>query len=374
MRQFLPHVFVLAFAAAAASPGFAQQEASKEPAADKKAILKVCKVGGPGIQGGMPFTVTAGSMTKSVPSGSAPGGNCVLVGTDFEIGKDVAVTETIPDGHTVSSIVVAPADRQVKDSLNLRGGTVSVKVGTGVTVVTFTDKRTGFVEICKTGDVTGNFSFTVNPGSFGPFSVPAGACTPSIEVAAGAVVIHEQSSGGYAMSGCSTLPAAHQGACNMAAQTSTVNVDPGDVSTETIAFIENTKKKYAASLQKRFTKSDAADRGTFVISVKNDGDAIPAGTPIIVTDTLPAGTTFVGLGGNSGASWNCTPAFPVTAPATLTCKYTGSYPINSAASLPDLVLNATFASGTDGAKNCAAVAVNGSAIANSNGGQTQCPF
>src|SRR4051794_31141393 len=107
MRQFLPHVFALAFAAAAASPGLAQQEASKEPAPDKKAILKVCKVGGPGIQGGMPFTVTAGSMTKSVPSGSAPGGNCVLVGTDFEVGKDVAVTETIPDGHTVSSIVVA---------------------------------------------------------------------------------------------------------------------------------------------------------------------------------------------------------------------------------------------------------------------------
>ena len=41
--------------------------------------------------------------------------------------------------------------------------------------VTFTDKHTGFLEICKKGDVTGSFTFSVSPGALGPFVVPAGA-------------------------------------------------------------------------------------------------------------------------------------------------------------------------------------------------------
>jgi hypothetical protein len=200
-------------------------------------LLKVCKVGGPGIPAGTPFTFTAGTSTFTVPSGPAPGGTCVI-GPRFPVGTHVAVAETVPAGYTVSSISVAPPGR-VEGTPNLAGGNVNVTIGSGVTEVTFTDKRTGFLEICKSGDVQGNFSFTVNPGGLGPFVVPAGACSPAIEVAAGSVLINELPSAGATMVSCSTIPPGQQGPCNPAAQTSTVTVVPGDVSTMTIAFVTN---------------------------------------------------------------------------------------------------------------------------------------
>jgi hypothetical protein len=196
-------------------------------------------VGGPGITPGTPFTFTAGASTFTVPSGPGPGGTCV-VGPKFPVGTHVTVAETVPTGFTVSSIAVAPP-AQVVGAPNIAGGNVNVTIGNGVTEVTFTDKRTGFLEICKTGDVQGNFSFTVNPGGLGPFVVPAGACSPAIEVAAGSILINEIPSAGASMVGCSTIPPAQQGPCNPAAQTSTVTVVPGDVSTMTIAFITNRK-------------------------------------------------------------------------------------------------------------------------------------
>src|SRR5207244_2428965 len=58
-------------------------------------ILKVCKVAGPGIAVGTPFTFTAGSSTFTVPAGPPPGGTCV-VGPRFPVGSNVAVVETIP--------------------------------------------------------------------------------------------------------------------------------------------------------------------------------------------------------------------------------------------------------------------------------------
>jgi hypothetical protein len=163
-----------------------------------------------------------------------------VIGPKFPVGTHVTVAETVPTGFTVSSIAVAPAG-QVVGAPNIAGGNVNVTIGNGVTEVTFTDKRTGFLEICKTGDIQGTFNFTVNPGGLGPFAVPAGACSPAIEVAAGSVLINEIPSAGAIMVACSTIPPAQQGACNPAAQTSTVTVVPGDVSTMTIAFITNRK-------------------------------------------------------------------------------------------------------------------------------------
>ena len=203
-------------------------------------LLKVCKVAGPGIAIGTPFTFTAGPGKFAVPAGPAPGGTC-MIGPTFPVGSNVTVDEDVPPGHTVSSITVLPP-KQLVGTPNLAAGSVNVTIGTGVTVVTFTDKLTGFLEICKRGDVTGNFSFTVSPGGLGPFIVPAGACSPPIEVIAGPVVVTEQPTAGIAMIGCATFPAGQQGACDPNAQTSTVTVAAGDVSAETIAFITNRKK------------------------------------------------------------------------------------------------------------------------------------
>jgi hypothetical protein len=211
-------------------------------------ILKVCKVAGTGITVGTPFTFTAGSSTIAVPAGPPPGGTC-MIGPLLPVGLSVTVTETIPPGDTVSSITVAPA-KQLLGAPNLAGGSVNVSIGSGVTVVTFTDKRTGFLEICKRGNVTGNFSFSVNPGGLGPVVVPAGACSPPIEVVAGTVQIDELLRAGTGMAGCATFPPGRQGPCNPGGQTSTVTVVPGDVSAETIAFITN-----------RRGRSDAPDTG-----------------------------------------------------------------------------------------------------------------
>jgi uncharacterized membrane protein len=218
------------------------------------AILKVCKVAGLGIAIGTPFTFTAGSGTFTVPAGPGPGGTCVLAAS-FPVGSTVTVSEAILAGNIVSGIAVAPAGRLVGP--NLAAGSVSVTLGSGVTEVTFTDKRTGFLEICKKGDVKGNFTFTVDPGALGPFVVPAGACSPAIEVAAGPVTVHEMPAAGSSMSGCATMPAVQQGACDLATQTSTVNVVPGDVSAMTIALITNASAQQTNSLTLKKTVSAA---------------------------------------------------------------------------------------------------------------------
>jgi hypothetical protein len=205
--------------------------------------LKVCKVAGPFVPVGTHFTFHAGTAAPfTVLAGPAPGGTCSL-GPTFNAGWTVSVTETVPSGMTVSTITVAPPPRLV-GTPNLPGGTVQVMIGSGVTDVTFTNRRqTGYLEICKR--ITpqffgaGNYSFFVNPGNLGPFVGPARSCSPAIEVAAGMVTITELPSPGTQLAGCSTLPTTQQGPCNLAARTSTVNVAPGDVSTQTIAIFTN---------------------------------------------------------------------------------------------------------------------------------------
>jgi len=228
---------LLNFVAADGTKGFPYILVRSGTATPAQGILKVCKVAGLGVAVGTSFSFTAGTSTFTVPAGPAPGGYCV-VGPTFPVGTNVTVDEAVPPGHVVSSIVVAPPG-QIVGTPNLPAGSVNIMIGSGVTEVTFTDKRTGFLEICKRGPVGGNFAFTVNPGALGPFVVPAQACSPAIEVAAGSVVIHEMPTPGIAMIGCATIPPGNQLACNIGAQNSTVNVVPGNVSTMTIAFVTN---------------------------------------------------------------------------------------------------------------------------------------
>lgn len=201
-------------------------------------LLKVCKVAGPGIAIGTPFIFTTGAGTVTVPAGPPPGGTC-MIGPTFPVGTNVTVDEAVPPGHTVSSITVAPP-KQLVGAPNLAAGSVNVTIGSGVTVVTFTDKLTGFVEICKRGNLRGSFTFSIQPGNLGPFVVPAGACSPPIEVVAGQVQINESPVPGTVIVACTTFPSGRQGPCTAAS--STVTVAPGDVSMETIAFITNRRK------------------------------------------------------------------------------------------------------------------------------------
>jgi hypothetical protein len=204
-------------------------------------------VAGTGITVGTPFNFNISTSTShgvlTVPAGPAPGGTC-MIGRSYPVGTQVDVTEAPMTGVTVSSITVAVGPPGHVVTTNLPGRGVSVVIGNGVTEVTFTDQRTGFLEICKQGDVKGSFTFTVNPGNLGPFTVPAGACSPAIEVAAGSITIHEQTPG-YDIVACSTIPpSAQQPTCNTppGSENSVVTVMPGDVSTMTIAFVTNRPK------------------------------------------------------------------------------------------------------------------------------------
>lgn len=204
----------------------------------ENSTLKICKVAGPGVATGTPFTFNSTSPgipdgSVSVPAGPGPGGWCAVAGS-YPEGSNVVVTED-PSGFTVVGINIAPPENGTAD---IATGQATLQMGPGVTEVTFTNElQTGFLEVCKTGDVTGNFSFAVE-GVAGPVIVPAGACSPALMVNAGAVSITETTPGAV-MIGCSTLPAGNQISCDTASLTSTVTVAQGDVSTQTIAFIEN---------------------------------------------------------------------------------------------------------------------------------------
>jgi hypothetical protein len=200
-------------------------------------LLKVCKVAGAGVAVSTPITFTAGGTPLTVPAGPGPGGFCV-VGPALSQGSTATVAEAVPPDIRVSSISVAPPDRVV-GTPDLEGGSVVVSIGSGVTEVTFTNEALGFLEICKRGNTIGNSTFTVNPGGLGPFVVPAGACSPPVQVRAGTVVITELPAPRTVLVGCETIPSSRQSACNLGARTSTVTVVAGDVSTQTVAVFTN---------------------------------------------------------------------------------------------------------------------------------------
>src|SRR5208283_911512 len=110
-------------------------------------LLKICKIAGPGIDVGTPFTFTAtspasstGGATKStytIEAGpAADGGYCVLGGT-YPVGTQVTVKETLPKGDYASITVQPPANGS-----KMTTSSVVATIGSGITEVTFTDSTT----------------------------------------------------------------------------------------------------------------------------------------------------------------------------------------------------------------------------------------
>lgn len=240
-----------------ATPAFAQNNNPCNAATNNQrcGILKGCKVAGFGVPVGTPFTFTHsdpyGTSTATILAGPAPGGYCKH-GDPLPIGTTVNIQETpIPAGLSVSNITVTPASQLV--SMNLSTGTVSVKIGPGVTEVTYTDHslKGGYLEICKQGlagaaPMTGNFAFTI-PGVMGTTVIPVGYCSPPIEVPAGPVTITETPMPGIQLASCTAFPASI-GPCQVTGPwTVKVNVVAGPISTQTIATITN---KFAGSKPK----------------------------------------------------------------------------------------------------------------------------
>ena len=215
--------------AAFVAPSFAQDNPGV-PDTRKEGFLKVCKVAGPGVAVGTPFTFTTSpGYTFQVPAGTAPGGNC-WVGGYYPVGTSVTITEAAQSGTAVSSITAIPG----LNSSNPGAGTANVTIGSGVTEVTYTNKATGYLEICKFAEQPGDYTFQV--GANGQTAaVPAMSCSPAIQVTAGTVPIvetHPNNGMAYCYQWHGTWTQ-----CPVNGQSTNVTVYPGDVTNQTIVLI-----------------------------------------------------------------------------------------------------------------------------------------
>ena len=112
--------------------------------------LKICKVAGPGVDIGAPFTFTATNQLSNnlaqrtlkngtqytVPAGPPPDGYCVFAGA-YPVGSPIQVQESVPPGYTVSNIAVVPPDR----GSNQTDNSVVVAIDHGTTEATFTNSK-----------------------------------------------------------------------------------------------------------------------------------------------------------------------------------------------------------------------------------------
>ena len=148
-------------------------------------VLKICKDPGSGVNAGQPFNFTAGSTALTVNAGgcrfvTTTGGSENLADAQqFPVGTQVTVTETTT-GFT-TTVVCNPAARCGMPTNANRA--VVVTIGTGTTIVTFTNavtpvpSPTGTIQICKTagnGVSAGQaFNFTADTTAL---TVNAGSC------------------------------------------------------------------------------------------------------------------------------------------------------------------------------------------------------
>src|SRR5689334_16304275 len=100
--------------------------------------LKICKIAGSGVTLGQLFAFKLGSNTFNVPAGPADrNGYCVLAG-QYPLNTQLTVEEVIPAGYFVSTIQVRPDSNRVTSTASQ--GVVTIKIGSGVTEVIFTNK------------------------------------------------------------------------------------------------------------------------------------------------------------------------------------------------------------------------------------------
>jgi hypothetical protein len=206
---------------------------------DSPSVLKICKVAGDDSLLGQDYTFTANGTSVTVPAGPPPGGTCVLVPGIYRAGTTVNIAENIVPGTEVSSITVSPADREVPGANDPTDGTDSVVLGSGETVVTYTNipAPPGLLKICKvagTGVTTGSlWTFTVS-GVPGSVIVPAGSCVLVAGPEPGGgfpfnstQTITETPTAGYSVTNIAADPADRLDSSDLATGTATVTIGSG---------------------------------------------------------------------------------------------------------------------------------------------------
>jgi hypothetical protein len=218
---------------------------------DSPSVLKICKVAGDDSLLGENFPFTANGTSLTVPAGAPPGGTCEIVPGIFTAGTTVDIAEGIVPGTEVSSITVDPPDRVVPDSIDTSSRTVSVVLGSGETVVTYTNVPAppGTLKICKNagpGVTAGSiWTFTVSNVS-GTVAVPAGSCTIVPGPADGGFpfnstqTITETPVSGFAVTAIAGDPADRLVSSDLATGTATVTIGSGVTETTTTASTTTT--------------------------------------------------------------------------------------------------------------------------------------
>jgi hypothetical protein len=298
------------------------------------ASLKICKQAASNSTQliGQPFSFTVnGGPATTIDAGPWGSPNCTGL-TDYAAGTKVTVVELKPAANvSVSSIgVTEPPATNVSTSLATR--TVSLTLGSGVNIVTYTNQvnvtaQKGYLEICKYGTdqfVSGYFTFNVTDAAginYGPFSVLVGQCTGQIELTAGPATITEAPTPTTYLDYVDVYPEQNYISENDTNRTATVSIVAGAPNNETVAeFFNDTILGYAKVCKTLDSaNSDALAGDTFTFNYKdatgtgsveivansyengpacawiNSGDGIPVGSPVTITENPTTNVDLVGV-------------------------------------------------------------------------------
>ena len=264
--------------------------------AQAAATLKVCKWSGSGAIQGNSFTFNVGgTIVTAVAGPDAADAGCSSP-VNVQPGSKITVTETVPAGETVASIVPTASNLKLNSST---GGVAHVTVGSGANVLVYENEplgppQTGYIEVCKDAFdtfTTGNFTFTIqdSAGFKDTEIVAVGQCTGPIQVAAGNVTVSETLTASTYLHDVWTLPATNLGPYNLTNGTATVVVVPSQsVNQETQVHFDNATTLASLKVCKVLTSTSSALAGsTFTFGV--NPSAAAGGSLSIIASTSPNG-------------------------------------------------------------------------------------
>ena len=246
--------------------------------------LELCKVVGSDIAASTAFTFTVGTRTVSVPAGK-----CLLLSGQIPVDTQVTIQEQFVPGMRVTAIGVNPANRLV-GSADLANRKVTVRIGAGVTAVTYTNARmSGQLQICKVvgPDVAASATFTFTVGTQ-KVGVPAGKCVTvngSFPVDS-QQTIQEQFVPGMRTTTIAVSPTDRLvGSPDLGMRKVTVRIDTG------VTTVTYTNAKVFGRLEICKVAGDGIASGTsFTFMVGNRSITVPAGSCVLLNGTLPVDT------------------------------------------------------------------------------------
>ncbi|MGO8870395.1 MAG: hypothetical protein ACLQPH_03170 [Acidimicrobiales bacterium] len=257
--------------------------------------LKICKLAAtnsPGLIGeSFAFTETAGG--NVVDASAIANGACSQL-TSYQVGTQVAISENATPGTAVQSISVSGGTGSGE---NLAAGTITAKVGSGVTEVDYTNyipvvQTPGYLEVCKNaGDAFvpyGPWSFAITNAAganVGNVSVPAGQCSGDVALPPGNYTVTESFSAPDYVSSITAYPADTLVASNVANGSGTFAVSAGNTTT---GFYTNSTQMGYVKVCKTLTAGSGALAGTnFNFNVSD-----AAGSQVVTVTAPPVGQTY----------------------------------------------------------------------------------